>query len=265
MHPGLEPFINQIHHMDYLDMLRELPDESVDCVLTDPPYGMGYVSHRGEYKHKMLTNDKTDFSYHPLAVEAFRVLKTGGCIYAFTRWDKYPDHYKHLQEAGFIMREPVIGQKNPSWWGAPGSFEANSDWALFAHKGKGFAFRPTQLVRNRNAGKCPSDSDIPTPEFKTRFPAVWFGPEFPRSTAGRATQAKYKHPTVKGLRFIEWMIMISTDVGGVVVDPFSGSGTTATAAQRTGRNFIASEYSKKFVEMGRARLGELMNARRIVT
>lgn len=262
MHKGLRPFINQIHHMDYLDLLTSLPDNSVDLVLTDPPYGMAYVNNNTKNKHKMLAGDGDEFPYDKLAQEAFRILKDDTAIYAFTHWSRFPSHYFDLQSAGFVMKEALMGQKrSPSAIGdLEGSFANNADWCLFAHKGR-FKFRETQLVKNRGAGDARERGTVTVAEYKTRFPTCWFGPEYPFSSEPPAIQARYRHPTVKDVRFIEWMIRISTDEGAVIVDPFSGSGTTAAACQRSGRHFIASEYSKKFVEMGRARLGEIVNAR----
>jgi DNA modification methylase len=136
-----------------------------------------------------------------------------------------------------------------------GSFQSNSDWIIFAHKGR-FIFKKTQLIKNKRAGTIPNIGRKPVPEYKTRFPSCWFGEDFPYSTENSSFQKKHNlvHPTIKGLKFIEWLILLSTNVGDTVVDPFVGSGTTALACQKLGRNFICGDIDLSFCEMGRKRL-----------
>lgn len=237
---------------DYLDFLRDIPDESVDLILTDPPFGVSYQNNYTGKKFDMIAGDEQEFSYLPLALEAMRVLKDGSAFFVYTGWSTYPNHFLELVAAGFNVSEPLIVQKRPSGTtDLTGSFQTNSDWIMFAKKGR-FKFRKTQLVRNKRAGTVPNKGRKPVPEFKTRMPSCWFGDEFPFSTENPAK--KIPHPTPKSAELLSWLILLSTDKDALVVDPFVGSGATALACKMTGRKFTGCDIKPEFVELTRSRL-----------
>jgi DNA modification methylase len=241
---------------DYIELLSDIKDESVDVVITDPPYGICYQNNYTQNKHKVLKSDNDKFSYSKLAAECFRVLKPNKAIFVFTGWSTYPDHFNELRSAGFLMKEPLICQKRPSGTtDLYGSFQTNSDWIMFAHKGR-FKFNSTNLIRNKKAGIIPNLGRKPVPEWKTRFPSAWFGDEYPFSSENSSFQKEHGifHPTIKGLKFIEWLIQLSTDEGNVVLDPFLGSGTTAVAALKLNRRIVGSEIDTDFYKLIEKRL-----------
>jgi site-specific DNA-methyltransferase (adenine-specific) len=247
---------NQIYCCDYLELLRQIPDNSVSLVLSDPPFGINYSNNYTKKKHEVLQGDASKFSYLEFGKEAFRILKDDTAIFVFTGWSEYPDHYKQLESCGFSMKEPIICQKRASGkTDLYGSFQTNSDWIIFAHKGR-FKFRKTTLVKNKKAGVIPNIGRSPVPEYKTRFPSCWFGEEYPWSSENSAWQKVngIYHPTIKGQMFLMWLILLSTEPGDLVVDPFVGSGTTAVAAKMAARQFFASDVSPEFCEQARKRL-----------
>lgn len=154
------------------------------------------------------------------------------------------------------MKEPLICQKRASGkTDLYGTFQSNSDWIIFAHKGK-FQFRKTQLLKNKKAGVIPNKGRKPVPIYKTRFPSCWFGGEYPWSTENPIIQKQFYHPTVKSLEFIKWLILLSTDENDLVLDSFMGSWTTAIAAKQLKRNFIGCEIEKEFCEIGEGRIND---------
>jgi site-specific DNA-methyltransferase (adenine-specific) len=237
--------------------MRQIPDASIDVVITDPPFGINYQNTSTAKKHEVLAGDGSNFSYLPLAKEAYRVLKPDTAILCFTGWSEYPKHFPELAEAGFKMKEPLIGRRRPSMGCSFSTWQPNADWVMFGHKGK-FLFRETLLMRNKNAGATPNGRTKPVGEYKRRFPSCWFGEEFPSSSENPSFQRARDllHPTIKGLEFIEWLIQLTTDAGGVVLDPFLGSGTTAEAARNTGRHFIGCDIKPEFCVMAQRRLAE---------
>lgn len=245
-----------IHCCDYLDLLKQIPSNSVDLVLTDPSFGINYVNNYTHNKHSVLKGDESKFSYLELGKEAFRILKDNTAIFAFTGWSEYPEHYKQLESCGFLMKEPIICRKRDS--GTTdlfGSFQSNCDWVIFAHKGR-FKFRKTELVKNKKAGVIPNKGRKPVPEYKTRFPSCWFGEEYPFSTVNSSFQKTHNihHPTIKNAEFLKWLILLSTDENNIVVDPFVGSGSTAVAARQTNRQFIVGDISQEFIDITNNRL-----------
>lgn len=252
--------LNQILNISYEELLPKIDSSSIDVVITDPPYGIGYQNtYTKSKRHAVLSGDGEEFSYKTLAEQSYRVLRDNTAIFCFTSWSQYPKHFIELSESGFSMKEPLIGQKRPSSAAdIHGTFQCNSDWCMFGHKGK-FVFQPTKLLKNSRGGVVPSAGRKPVSEYKTRFPSCWFGDEFPYSSECPRTKMKHEwdHPTVKGLEFIKWIILLTTKEGDTILDPFMGSGTTAVAAKMLNRNFIGCDISSDFVELGKRRLSEL--------
>lgn len=235
--------INQAFCMDDADFFKSISDESVHVVITDPPYGINYQNHYTHKKHKKINNDTEPFSYDLLGQEAFRILMNNSALFAFTGWSVYPQHFVELSKY-FNMKEPIICQKRPAGSASDlkGTFQPNADWCMFGHKGK-FQFKPTQLLKNKRAGTVPNIGRKPVPLYKTRFPACWFGSEYPMASENSAFQKQRHifHPTIKGLDFIKWLILLTTNENDVVVDPYAGTGTIAVAAQQLNRRFIVND------------------------
>jgi DNA modification methylase len=248
--------INQIINDDYLRILKQIPDNYIDCVITDPPYGINYQNNYTHIKKEKIENDEEKFSYESLAKESFRLLKEDTAFYAFTSWKTYSDHYIQIKQAGFKMKEPLICQKGPTGTGdLYGSFQTNNDWIMFAHKGR-FIFKETKLVKNKKAGSIPNKGRKPVPEFKQRLPSGWFGGQYPWSTENSsfAKENNIDHPTIKSVNFIQWLILLSTNEGDVVLDPFCGSGTTALACKNTNRKFICIDVNPRYCQIAQDRL-----------
>jgi DNA modification methylase len=203
-----------------------------------------------------LEGDGSAFSYRSWATKAFCVLRDTGALFAFTGWSEYPAHYIDLRDAGFKMNEPLIVQKRPSGkTDLYGTFQSNADWLLFGVKGR-FRFRPTYLVKNKRAGTVPNKGRKPVPEYKTRMPSCWFGEQYPFSTENPITVKKLglDHPTVKSLEFAKWLILLTTDPGDLVVDPFCGSGTILLAAKECRRRYIGCDISEACFKEAKKRL-----------
>lgn len=97
---------NTIIHGDSLTVLRQMEPESVDAIITDPPYGINYVSQTGA----SIKNDKSPFIW--FLYDAFRVLKSGeagrGGLICFTRWDVEQTFIDAMKIAGFNVKSEVI-------------------------------------------------------------------------------------------------------------------------------------------------------------
>lgn len=252
--------LNKMHKINCEEFLPRINAESVDVVITDPPFGINYQNNYTKKKHKVLHGDKEQFRYLSFAKECFRVLKPNSAMFCFTGWSEYPKHFVEIQECGFSIKEPIICQKRPAGTSdLYGTFQSNADWCMFAHKGR-FVFRRTTLLKNKKMGIVPNKGRKPVSEFKTRFPTCWFGNEFPWSSENSAFQKQHDiyHPTIKGLDFIKWLILLSTNEGDTVLDPFLGSGTTAVAARQLNRNFIGCEIDTEYCDMAIRRLSKVV-------
>lgn len=245
-----------LYNKDYREILSSLPSNSVDCVLTDPPFGIDYQNNYTRRKLDKIKGDSEVFSYADLAKECYRIQKQDTAFFAYSCWSEYPMHYKDVESAGYHLKESLIIQKRPSGTSdLYGSFQSNSDWIIFASKGR-FTFRNTQLVRNKRSGTIPNKGRNPVPEFKTRFPSCWFGEDYPWSTENPASNPSNTHPTKKSVELMSWIIQLSTNAGDCVLDSFSGSGTTLVACKQNQRHAIGIEIEERYCEIIARRLEE---------
>lgn len=241
--------------MDCLDLLLQIPDGYVSMILTDPPYGISYQNNFTRNRHPVLDGD-SGIDYERFAKESYRVLKNNSHAYFFTRYDCYPQHYACLEQAGFSIKNCLVIEKGTvgGIGDLKGSYANNSEWVIFCQKGRR-AFNQTRLVKNSHAGMY-SRSRKMCEQYKTRFPACWFGEEYPKATYNSVWQKKHNiyHPTIKNVTFLSWLIQISSFPGDLIFDGFMGTGSTALAAIQTGRSYLGAEINRSYFEIAQKRI-----------
>jgi site-specific DNA-methyltransferase (adenine-specific) len=212
-----------LHHGDCLVLLPTLEAGSVPLVIADPPYGIGYHSnyYKDENPHSPVAND---WSFQPgfFFSECARILRDGGALYLFCRWDVTPLWLPYLKSAGLKVKTVIAWVKDN--WSAgdlEGCFGNQYEHLLFATKG-----------RHKLRGK--------------RWSNVW---SFPRVPATRML-----HPTQKPVLLLERAILASSDPGDLVVDPYAGSGSTGEACCKTGRNALLIDVDPKMINITAKRL-----------
>lgn len=208
---------------DALDLLRSLETGSVACIVTDPPYGIAYHSNRYKDRNPYAPiSQDWNFQIGSYLSATERVLRDGGAIYMFTRWDVLPLWAKEIPQPLSLKNAIVWKKDNWSSGDLTGNFGFQYEVILFITKG-----------RHTLRGK--------------RWPNVW---EFPRIPAKRL-----RMPAEKPVGLFERAICASTDPGDLVVDTFCGSGTSAEAATLSGRRFLVGDIDKKMVAIARKRIG----------
>lgn len=216
--------LNFIDNVDCLEGLQDLPDKSVDLVITDPPYfiNMGHAGDKKNAKRAGLDHNRTfnDLAiakpfYMQLFKEFGRVLKDDGSFYIFTDWRGYAFYYPICVAAGLPVRNMIVWDKKSG----PGSYYS------FAHE---LIIFGTYANKLRNPGGT----------------NVWREKSF--SSGAKATNGEKVHPTQKPVELIEKAILDSTEPGAIVLDTFMGSSTTAVACIRTGRNYIGFEIDEGY-------------------
>ena len=248
---------NKIYNEDAISLIKEMPNEFVDLIFTDPPYGIEYQNNYTLNKHSKIDgDDKID--YHTIGKECYRVLKNNAHAYFFTRFDVYPYHYQQLREAGFNIKNVLVIEKGQigGVGDLKGSYANNSEWLIFCQKGRR-EFNKTKLMKNtKPTGKKCARQGNPIQEYKTRFNCCWFGEEYPKSTYNSSWQKKNNvyHPTIKNTECIEWFVKISSNENDIVLDPFIGSGSTAVACINTNRNYIGFELNEEYYKIGQERI-----------
>jgi DNA modification methylase len=212
---------------DALEEVPKLPDESIDLLLTDPPYGE--IVARSGCRRRLIKARGWEQDLQPDAFElidkvlarAEPKLKPGAHVYIFTNWRSW-GRLQEIAEKYFVVRNCLIAPHPVSFGGIGDSaYRKSYTMILFATKGEG-----RKLLR-------PSQPDI--------LPFV---------------RPKIKHhPAEKSVELLKYLIENSTVEGEVVLDPFCGSGSTLVAAKETGRRYIGIEKDPRWYEVARGRLG----------
>lgn len=213
---------------DVFDMLGEVPDESVDLVLTDLPYEslekyrkIGTTTRLKKSKSsnndwfKIFHNSK----FEDLFREFYRVLKNNTHLYMFCDFETSFIMKPIGEEAGFKFWKPIIWDKEKIGMGY--HYRAKYEMIMFFEKGK------NKL------------NDLSIPDV-LRFPRINRG-----------------YPTEKPVDLCEVFIKQSTEEGNVVLDPFMGSGSVGVAAIKNKRKFIGCDISLKALNLSKERINEI--------
>lgn len=228
-----------LYHGDALAMLAKLPDASVDAVITDPPYSSGgqfrgdrvmdvhtkYVQTDSESGAALaaFTGDNRDqraYAYWCALWlgECLRVTKPGGACVLFTDWRQLPSTTDALQSGGWVWRGIVPWHK-PAGRHTQGRFANKCEYVVWGTNG------PRALDESETLGG-------------------FFVVNPPRER---------DHITQKPVEVMRYLAQIVRP-GGLILDPFAGSGTTGVAALAEGRRFVGVELTAHYVETAANRL-----------
>ena len=209
---------------DCLEVMKSIPDGSVDAVVTDPPYfqpAAHYVPARGDKPRKKLIGDMSvlEAFFGLFIAEAMRIVSPDGFAYIFCDGQSYPIAFTGLY--------PHVKNVRPLVWDKAVSFNGYT----WRHQHELIAFGERDLSPRIPTG----DGDI------LRFRAV--------KVDARA------HPAEKPIDLLVALVS-KTKEGGTVLDPFMGSGTTGVACVQTGRNFIGIEIDPGYFAVAKKRIAE---------
>lgn len=230
----------EVIHGDAFAVLSGLPSASVDAVITDPPYSSG-----GQFRGDRLQKVKAKYvqtdsaSGHALPefggdsrdqrgylrwctlwlAECLRVTKPGGVCALFTDWRQLPVTTDALQAGGWVWRGIVPWHK-PNGRNTQGRFANTCEYVVWGTNGP----------RSPNAipGALPGFFQVNTPRDR-------------------------EHITQKPVEILRELVRIAPR-GGLILDPFAGSGTTGVAAVLEGRDVIAVEHSEHWCDVARERI-----------
>lgn len=222
-----------IYHGDCREVLPDLPDGSIDVVLTDPPYASGARRDaERQVRGSMLRSleDEDWFSHDSMTTWGFnwfintvftplrRILVPHAHVYCFTDWRQTPNLYGILESCGYRVNHCLVWDKEHFGMGA--YWRNQHENIIFASNGD-----PAPML-NRGMGSV------------LRCPAVRSGTR--------------QHPTEKP---VELLTKILTAVpGDMVLDPFMGSGPTLLAAKMLGRHAVGCELEERYCEIAAKRL-----------
>ncbi|MGC8579331.1 MAG: DNA-methyltransferase [bacterium] len=247
-----------LYHADCLDILDELPENSIDMVFADPPYLLsndGFTVHAGR---RVSVNKgewdksnglKKDFEFHLKWIEVVkRVLKPHGTIWI-------SGTYHSIYQCGFALQLGGYHILNDIVWFKPNAspnlscryFTASHETLIWAKKDKKAKHVFNYDLMKR--GQWPEDF-LKKPNSQMR--SVW------AINTPKTTEKKFgKHPTQKPEDLLMRIVLASTRKGDLILDPFTGSSTTGIAAYLLGRKFIGIDTEKKYLDLSIKRFEEL--------
>lgn len=232
-----------LYNGDCVEVMRQLDNDKVDLIITDPPYNLGnFMKNRDTNLVKMRDNffgaagwDDLEFHEWEQSMDAYfseaaRLMKTGGTMIVFMAIIKVETLIRLAEQHGFYYKTTGIWHKlNPMPRNMHLHFVNSTEaWVYFTYKKRTGKFN--------NNGRVLHD--------------------FVETALTPASERKYgKHPTQKPEQLLEYLVSILSDEGDWVLDPFMGSGTTGVVAKRMNRHFIGVEFNEEYFNMATRRIG----------
>lgn len=216
----------ELIHANCLDVLRGMPDNSVDCVVTDPPYviGGGECSFKGgrKYLHD-IEDTQLGAGFDPIILdECLRVVRMPNLVFFASRL-QLRDYLNWAHDRDLVWSLICWHKTNPMpMTAAP--YLPDTEYALHITRGTrvGGTYRSKRRFYVQANGKSP-----------------------------------YDHPTVKPLNIVKNLVLnAATARGSIVLDPFMGSGTTGVAAIQLGHKFIGIEMNGDYFGLAKRRIAE---------
>lgn len=236
-----------IHTGDCRDVLATLPAASVDCVVTDPPYGE--------------TSLKWDRRVKSWPAMVLPLIKPTGSMWVFGSLSYFMETAADFNRAGWKVSHEVVWEKHngSSFFNdrfrrvhelAVHFYPAGSAWANIWKEPQFTSDGTARIVRRKAK---------PAQWTGARGSTVYVsddgGPRLMRSVIyARSEHGRAVHPTQKPIEIVEPLVRYACPPCGTVLDPFAGSGTTGVVANRLGRNAVLIELNPDYAEMARQRL-----------
>jgi site-specific DNA-methyltransferase (adenine-specific) len=246
-------WVNRVYCEDALAGLARIPDGSVDLILTDPPYNLG--KDYGNASDQQSVADYLRWTEQWIDA-ALPKLKANG-LYIFLTWRYSPEIFVMLKQRMAMMNEIIWDRRVPSMGGSVRSFSSVHDTIGFFVKRKDYYFDldAVRIAYDAATKKARSRSIF----IGAKWLEVGYNPKdvWSVSRLHREHPERADHPTQKPLEIIERMVKASCPPGGVVLDLFMGSGTTALAAKRCGRDFVGFELNPDYCAIIEQRLTAL--------
>ena len=240
----------RLYKGDCTAVLAALPAESVDVIFADPPYflsnggstcraGKRTSVDKGAWDRSQGTEDNHAFNHKWLAA-CNRVLRPNGTI-----WVSGTSHV--IYSVGYAMQQEGFKQLNEIVWEKPNP-PPNLSCRYFTHSTETLLW----AARNRKSRHVFNYDKMREINGGKQMKSVW------RLTApGKGEKTHGRHPTQKPVALLERLLMASCPPGGVVLDPFNGSGTTGVAAVQLGHSYIGVDLETEYLELTQARLLEV--------
>jgi len=255
---NMQKYLNQILCGDCIEIMRKIPDASVDAVFADSPYNL-QLGEKTLYRPEDQTaaravrdnwdyfasNAEYDEFTRQWMTECKRILKPDGAMWVIGSYHNIFRVGSILQDMGFWILNDIVWVKTNPMPNFRGTRFTNAHetliWATPTKTGK-YTFN-YETMKKLNGGKqMRSDWDL----------NICLGEERIKDDNGKSL-----HNTQKPMDLLRRVILASTKPGDIILDPFVGSGTTAAAAKELGRQFIGIDREENYVTAARKRVEQI--------
>ena len=237
----------KLYNDDCLKVMPNLVDSSIDCIITDVPYGVGFKN--GGY------NDSKDYVLNlmpKIYKQWYRVLKKNCYLYVFCGVKNIQHWIEQGIKAGFEYKNIIATRSFNNGCVTPkNNFAFLFQPILVFSKGKGKPFNEINFVPTSK--EWYEDKRNKNPKPYTYVYPNWINTKLSFATEKRAT--RNFHPNEKSVKLIKFLIDISTKENDTVLDTFLGSGSTAIACINSNRKCVGIEITKKYYEIAKDRIG----------
>lgn len=217
-----------------LEKLSDIPDHSVDLILTDPPYNISKKNNFESLNRAGIDFGEWDKNADLLTWldEIPRVTKNGASILIFNDWRNLGSIADRLEKNGFVVKDIIRWEKtNPMPRNRDRRYIVDYEFAIWAvEKHDKWIFNRQSETYDRSEIKIP--------------------------IAGKSEKTFGTHPTQKPVKLMEELLFRHSNEGAVVLDPFMGSGSTGVACVNTNRDFIGIELDETYFEIAHKRIDE---------
>lgn len=226
MEERMELELNKIYNMDCLEGMKQIPDNSIDLVVTDPPYkttsrgssgGTGGIL-KDKLNMKGMVFEHNSIKFSEWLPELYRVLKERSHAYIMTNNKNLKDMLIEIENANFEIFKTLIWAKNSPITNM--YYMDSHEYIIFCRKGKA-----------KRINNCGAKSVLNINNVKNK-----------------------QHPTEKPIELMKIFIENSCQENETVLDPFMGAGSTALACINTNRNFIGFELNKEYFDIAEKRI-----------
>ena len=238
--------INKIHNTDCITGMKNLNSDSVDLIVTSPPYNLSIKY--AEYDDAKALEDYYKWCNQWIE-ESYRVIKPGGrfclqigCFQSNLNEPTYSTFTELFRKSGFVFREFIIWNKN--------TIPKRTAWGSWKSPSNPRISPPFEMIINfhKSSPKIleKGETDLTKEEFVQWTNGLWIiGPE---------SAKRRGHPAPFPEELAKRCIKMHSYVGATVVDIFNGSGTTTSVAKKLARNYIGFDITKEYCDLAELRL-----------
>ncbi len=218
-------FVNKIYNADCIEKMKDIDNQSIDLIVTDPPYLINYkTNYRKDKSHEFCSeisgdNDPTLISNY--IKECHRIMKNNTAMYMFCSWDKV-DFFKQELEKFFKIKNMIIWVKN-NWTAGDLTAQFGKQYEIIFLVNKG---------RKQFNGKRHTD--------------VWM--------FDRVVGKKQLHQNQKPTQLLQRCILSHSNENDLVFDGFMGSGSTIVSCINTNRNYIGIQINQNYFNITKERI-----------